>query len=77
MRQLPPWFENVGKRQIRSPKVYLRDSGLLHALLGISSFAALEAHPKLGASWEGFALEENVVSARDVTGMLDCRRVRA
>jgi len=58
MRQLPPWFENVGKRQIRSPKVYLRDSGLLHALLGISSFATLEAHPKLGASWEGFALEE-------------------
>lgn len=58
MRQLPPWFENVGKRQIRSPKVYLRDSGLLHALLGIPSFAALEAHPKLGASWEGFALEE-------------------
>ncbi len=58
MRQLPPWFENVRKRQIRSPKVYLRDSGLLHALLGISSFAALEAHPKLGASWEGFALEE-------------------
>ncbi len=58
MRQLPPWFENVGKRQVRSPKVYLRDSGLLHALLGIPSFAALEAHPKLGASWEGFALEE-------------------
>jgi len=58
MRQLPPWFENVGKRQVRSPKVYLRDSGLLHSLLGIPSFAALEAHPKLGASWEGFALEE-------------------
>jgi len=58
MRQLPPWFENLGKRQIRSPKVYLRDSGLLHALLGLPSFAALEAHPKLGASWEGFALEE-------------------
>jgi len=58
MRQLPPWFENVSKRQIRSPKVYLRDSGLLHALLGIPSFAAMEAHPKLGASWEGFALEE-------------------
>lgn len=58
IRQLPPWFENVGKRQIRSPKVYLRDSGLLHALLGIPSFASLEAHPKLGASWEGFALEE-------------------
>ncbi len=58
MRQLPPWFENVGKRQVKSPKVYLRDSGLLHELLGITSFAALEAHPKLGASWEGFALEE-------------------
>jgi uncharacterized protein len=58
MRQLPPWFENVGKRQVKSPKVYLRDSGLLHSLLGINSFAALEAHPKLGASWEGFALEE-------------------
>ena len=58
MRQLPPWFENLGKRQIKSPKVYLRDSGLLHALLGVPSFAALEGHPKLGASWEGFALEE-------------------
>jgi hypothetical protein len=58
MRQLPPWFENLGKRQVKSPKVYLRDTGLLHSLLGIPSFAALEAHPKLGASWEGFALEE-------------------
>ncbi|MBI4658454.1 MAG: DUF4143 domain-containing protein [Verrucomicrobia bacterium] len=58
MRQLPPWFESLGKRQVKSPKVYLRDSGLLHDLLGIASFAALEAHPKLGASWEGFALEE-------------------
>src|SRR5437867_6338640 len=60
MRQLPPWFENIGKRQVKSPKVYLRDSGLLHALLGIPSFAALEEHPKLGASWEGFALEQVV-----------------
>jgi predicted AAA+ superfamily ATPase len=58
MRLLPPWFENLGKRQVKSPKLYVRDSGLLHALLGIESFAALEAHPKLGASWEGFALEE-------------------
>jgi predicted AAA+ superfamily ATPase len=58
MRQLPPWFENISKRQIKSPKVYLRDSGLLHNLLGAGSFAALESHPKLGASWEGFALEE-------------------
>lgn len=58
MRQLPPWFENLSKRQVKSPKVYLRDSGLLHELLGIPSFPALEAHPKLGASWEGFALEQ-------------------
>jgi hypothetical protein len=58
VRQLPPWFENLGKRQIKSPKVYLRDSGLLHSLLGMESFAGLESHPKLGASWEGFALEE-------------------
>jgi len=58
MRQLPPWFENISKRQVKSPKVYLRDSGLLHELLGIASFAALESHPKLGASWEGFALEQ-------------------
>jgi hypothetical protein len=57
MRQLPPWFENLGKRQVKSPKVYVRDSGLLHALLGTPSFAALEGHPKLGASWEGFALD--------------------
>jgi hypothetical protein len=57
LRQLPPWFENIGKRQVKAPKVYVRDSGLLHSLIGIQSFAALEAHPKLGASWEGFALE--------------------
>lgn len=57
VRQLPPWFENAGKRIIKSPKVYIRDSGLLHALFGMSAFAALEGHPKLGASWEGFALE--------------------
>lgn len=65
MRQLPPWFENISKRQVKSPKVYLRDSGLLHELLGVSSFAALEAHPKLGASWEGFALEEVLRTAGD------------
>jgi predicted AAA+ superfamily ATPase len=58
MRILPPWFENIGKRQVRSPKVYVRDSGLLHALLGIDSFAALEGHPKAGSSWEGFVIEE-------------------
>ncbi len=58
VRELPPWFENLGKRQVKSPKVYIRDSGLLSYLLGLETFAALEGHPKLGASWEGFALEE-------------------
>ena len=58
VRQLQPWFENVGKRQYKSPKVYVRDSGLLHNLLGMQTFTALESHPKLGASWEGFAIEE-------------------
>ncbi len=58
VRQLPPWFENVGKRIVKAPKVYLRDPGILHYLLGIGSHAELEAHPKYGASWEGFALEE-------------------
>ncbi len=57
VRQLPPWFENLGKRQVKAPKVYLRDSGMLHALLGLPTFAALEAHPKIGASWEGFVIE--------------------
>ncbi len=58
VRQLTPWFENIGKRQVKAPKVFVRDSGLLHTLLGLDSFAALEGHPKLGASWEGFALEQ-------------------
>lgn len=58
VRQLPPWFENVGKRQVKAPKIYVRDSGLLHALMKLDAFSMLEAHPKLGASWEGFALEQ-------------------
>lgn len=58
VRQLPPWFENLGKRQVKSPKIYVRDSGLLHTLLGIKSRRDLEMHPKLGASWEGYAIEE-------------------
>lgn len=58
VRELRPWFANIKKREVKSPKVYLRDSGLLHRLLGIGSLSALEANPKLGASWEGFALEE-------------------
>jgi uncharacterized protein len=58
VRQLQPWHENLGKRQIKSPKVYIRDTGLLHALLGLPSFRSLEGHPKLGAAWEGFVIEE-------------------
>jgi predicted AAA+ superfamily ATPase len=58
VRQLQPWFENLGKRQVKAPKVYVRDAGLLHALLDLPSPAALDAHPKVGASWEGFVLEE-------------------
>ncbi len=57
IRQLPPWFENIGKRLVKAPKVYLRDSGLLHSLLGLERMQDIEGHPKLGASWEGFALE--------------------
>jgi len=57
VRQLSPWFENLGKRQVKAPKVYLRDSGVLHTLLGLSTFADLEGHPKIGASWEGFVIE--------------------
>jgi len=58
LRQLQPWFENLGKRVVKSPKVYVRDSGLLHALLGIPDLPALQGHPKLGASWEGFVIEQ-------------------
>lgn len=56
VRQLPPWHENLGKRLVKSPKVYVTDTGLLHQLLGITSREALLRHPKSGASWEGFAL---------------------
>lgn len=58
VRRLSPWFENIGKRQVKAPKVYFRDSGLFHALLGVWTEADLMSHPKLGASWEGWALEE-------------------
>ena len=58
VRQLSPWFENLGKRQVKSPKVYVRDTGLLHTLLGIARQRDLEQHPKVGASWEGYAVEE-------------------
>jgi predicted AAA+ superfamily ATPase len=58
LRQLPPWYANISKRQVKAPKVYIRDSGLLHALLVLSRWEELEGHPKFGASWEGFALEQ-------------------
>ncbi|MDR2845270.1 MAG: ATP-binding protein [Puniceicoccales bacterium] len=58
VRQLPAWHANLSKRQVRAPKIYFRDSGLLHQLLGIHSARDLHTHPKVGASWEGYALEE-------------------
>jgi len=64
LRQLPPWFENLGKRQVKAPKVFVRDSGLLHALLGIANQRDLELHPKVGASWEGYAVEEVLKAVR-------------
>ena len=55
---MQPWHANLRKRQVKSPKVYVRDTGLLHELLGIEDHSALLHHPKLGASWEGFAIEQ-------------------
>ena len=67
IRVLPPWFENLGKRLVKSPKVYLRDSGVLHHLLGVQEMRDLSAHPRYGASWEGFAIEQTLLAhgARD------------
>jgi len=64
VRQLAPWHENLKKRQVKAPKVYLRDSGLLHQLLGIRTEKELLTHPKCGASWEGYAIEEVLKLAR-------------
>lgn len=58
VHQLQPWHENIGKRQVKSPKIYLRDSGILHALLNIADMHSLWGHPRVGASWEGFALSQ-------------------
>ena len=60
VRQLQPWHENLGKRQVKAPKIYFRDSGLFHTLTGIRSEGDLHTHPKLGASWEGYAIEEAI-----------------
>ena len=62
VRVLPPWFENLGKRLVKSPKVYVRDSGVLHFLLGIEDRWDLPVHPRYGASWEGFALEQTLLA---------------
>ena len=68
VRQLQPWHENVKKRQVKSPKIYVRDSGILHALLGIPNMGILSGHPKIGLSWEGFVIEQILAHAdtRDV-----------
>lgn len=58
VRQLQPWHENLGKRQVKAPKIYFRDTGLLHALMGVRTMHELLLHPLCGASWEGFALEQ-------------------
>ncbi|TSE19909.1 hypothetical protein Talka_01257 [Tepidimonas alkaliphilus] len=63
VRRLPPWSHNVGKRLVKSPKVYVRDSGLVHALLGIADHEALLAHPVAGASWEGMVIESLLAAA--------------
>ncbi len=60
VRQLQPWHENLGKRQIKAPKIYFRDTGILHHLLGIRTQRDLQLHPKVGASWEGYAIEETL-----------------
>ena len=58
VRQLQPWHENIAKRQVRSPKVYVGDSGILHALLGLTGREEIVSHPKVGASWEGFVIQQ-------------------
>jgi predicted AAA+ superfamily ATPase len=60
VRQLPPWHESISKRQVKAPKVYVLDSGLLHTLLNLTDREAVERHPKVGASWEGFVLEQSI-----------------
>lgn len=67
VRRLQPWHANTGKRLVKSPKIYIRDSGLLHALLGISDREALLSHPKAGDSWEGFIIENLITTAGEGT----------
>ena len=67
VRRLPSWYTNVGKRLVKSPKVYVRDSGLVHALLGIATRDALLGHPVVGASFEGFVVENVAAAAPSAT----------
>jgi predicted AAA+ superfamily ATPase len=62
LRILPPWFENMSKRQVKAPKIYIRDTGILQTLLQLRTLADLQGHPKVGASWEGFALEQVIAA---------------
>lgn len=66
VRQLQPWFENISKRQARAPKIYLRDSGLLHSLLNIPDSHTLLGHPKVGASWEGYVIDQAISFLRPI-----------
>ena len=65
VRLLPPWHASIRKRQVKSPKIYIRDTGLLHTLLGLGDSRALQRHPKVGASWEGFLLQQ-IIARLDV-----------
>jgi len=64
IRQLQPWHENIGKRQVKAPKIYFRDSGILHKLLSLPDYHSLLGHPRVGASWEGFALEQTLLTVK-------------
>jgi predicted AAA+ superfamily ATPase len=68
IRILPPWFENISKRQVKAPKIYIRDSGILHTLLQLPTLPDVQGHPKLGTSWEGFVLEQvlTLFETRDI-----------
>lgn len=68
VRRLPPWHANVGKRLVRSPKLYVRDSGIVHALLGIGDLDTLLSHPVVGASWEGHVIDNLLLAARSAQG---------
>ncbi len=70
IRQLPPWHENLSKRQVKAPKIYIADSGLLHTLLGLRTLRDVEGHPKVGASWEGFVVEQ--IIHRLAAGVDEC-----